>query len=77
MSIIVPNYKQIEFLEERLNSIFNQIYQNFEVILLDDLSSDGSNKILQRYEDHPKVVRLILNNENLGSLFKRWKRRYN
>lgn len=75
VSIIVPNYNHIEFLGERLNSIFNQTYQEFEVILLDDFSSDGSDKILQSYADHPKVSHLILNNENLGSLFKRWKRR--
>jgi len=38
ISIIVPNYNHALFLKQRLDSIYNQTYQNFEVILLDDAS---------------------------------------
>lgn len=71
-SIIVPNYNHAQYLEHRLQSIFNQKYQNFEVILLDDCSTDESREILFRYSDHPKVSHIIFNKENSGNTFSQW-----
>jgi len=45
VSIIVPNYNHSSYLNERLESVFNQSYQNFEVIILDDYSKDSSLEI--------------------------------
>lgn len=39
--VIVPNFNHARFLDERLQSIFNQTYQNFELIIRDDKSSDN------------------------------------
>ena len=50
VSIIVPSYNHAQFLEERIESILNQDFDNFEVILLDDLSSDNSAEILKKYQ---------------------------
>ncbi|MDT0686863.1 glycosyltransferase family A protein [Autumnicola psychrophila] len=72
VSIIVPNYNHSQFLKLRLRSVFNQTYQNFEVILLDDSSSDGSMDILLDYRSHPKVSHCIFNEDNSGSTFKQW-----
>ena len=77
LSIILPNYNHIAFLEQRLESIFQQTYQNFELILLDDASTDGSELILKRYENHPKVTQLIINSQNSGSPFKQWQKGIN
>ena len=74
VSIIVPNYNHTSFLEERLDSIFKQTFQDFEVILLDDASTDGSLEILRNYQAHPKVSHLIVNEKNSGSPFKQWKK---
>lgn len=74
VSIILPNYNHEHYLEERLKSIFNQSLQNFEVIILDDCSTDGSISILEKYKNHPKVSHFIVNNENTGSPFKQWKK---
>jgi len=74
VSIIVPNYNHQIYLQKRLDSIFNQTFEDFEVILLDDASNDGSRDILNLYENHPKVSHLIINNENSGSPFKQWKK---
>lgn len=71
-SIIVPNYNHYPFLERRLNSIFNQTYSNYEVILLDDCSTDNSRKILEAYKHHPKVSCLEFNQFNSGSVIKQW-----
>ena len=49
VSIIVPNYNHARYLKERLDSIYNQTYRHFEVILLDDCSTDGSVEVLKEY----------------------------
>ena len=48
VSVIVPNYNHQRFLDERVQSIFAQTFQDFEVILLDDASTDQSVDILKR-----------------------------
>lgn len=73
VSIIVPNYNHQDFLNERLNSIFNQTIQDFEVIIFDDASTDNSLDILNKYKNHPKVSHFIVNKKNSGSPFKQWK----
>ena len=42
VSVIVPNYNYASYLKQRLRSIFNQTYPIFEIIVLDDASTDGS-----------------------------------
>ena len=74
VSIILPNYNHAKYLQDRLDSIFNQTYQNFEVIILDDASTDDSLLILNCYKDHPKVSHFVVNTENSGSPFKQWKK---
>jgi len=74
ISIIVPNYNHAPFLKQRLESVYKQTYLNFEVILLDDASTDKSLEILQEYKNHPKTSHLIVNQKNSGSPFKQWKK---
>lgn len=74
LSIIVPNYNHAAFLDERLNSVLNQTFQDFEIILLDDASTDDSLYILQKYSTHPKVSRFIRNDKNSGGPFNQWQR---
>ncbi|MDD2307393.1 MAG: glycosyltransferase family 2 protein [Prolixibacteraceae bacterium] len=74
VSVIVPNYNHARFLPYRLDSIFNQNYQDFEVILLDDCSTDDSRDILEQYQDHPKVSTVFFNELNSGSTFKQWQK---
>jgi glycosyltransferase involved in cell wall biosynthesis/ubiquinone/menaquinone biosynthesis C-methylase UbiE len=75
ISIIVPNFNHEQYLRQRLESIYNQTYQNFEVILLDDHSTDGSTKILQEYyERFPTKTICCFNEINSGSVFHQWKK---
>jgi len=74
VSIIVPNYNHERYLEQRLNSVLNQTYPNFEVILLDDCSTDNSKVILNRYASHPKVSYSLFNDDNSGNTFLQWKK---
>lgn len=57
ISIIVPVYNAKDFLTECIDSILRQSYQNYELILIDDGSSDGSWDIINAYADkHKKVI---------------------
>ena len=74
VSIILPNFNHATYLPERLDSIFKQTYQNFEVIILDDASTDTSISILDTYKNHPKVSHYLVNDTNSGSPFKQWEK---
>jgi glycosyltransferase involved in cell wall biosynthesis len=74
VSVIIPNYNHSQFLEQRLKSVLDQKYQDIEIILLDDCSTDLSSEILNNYASHPKVSHLILNKKNSGSPFHQWKK---
>ena len=75
VSVIVPNYCHAPYLEQRIESILQQTFQDFELILLDDCSTDGSREILERYRNHPKVSGIFYNERNSGSPFKQRKSR--
>ncbi|WP_290628736.1 glycosyltransferase family 2 protein [Altibacter sp.] len=74
VSIIVPNYNHEPYLRQRLDSIFNQTYSDFEVILLDDCSTDNSVAVLQEYANRPQVSHFIVNETNSGGPFNQWKK---
>ena len=71
VSIIVPNFNHAPFLRKRVDSILGQTYQDFEIILLDDCSTDESRSILREYSDRPHV-RLAFNDANSGSGYRQW-----
>jgi len=74
VSVIVPNYNHAPYLEQRLDSIYGQTFDDFEVILLDDASSDGSPDILARYAARfPGRTRLVRNSVNSGGVFRQWR----
>ena len=72
VSVIVPNYNHAPFLKERIDSILNQTYQNFELIILDDKSTDKSYEIIKQYEGNPHVSHVVYNDANSGSTFRQW-----
>lgn len=74
VSIIVPNFNHSNFLDQRISSILSQTFQNYEIILLDDCSTDNSVDTLKSYKNHPKVSHLIINENNSGSVFKQWEK---
>ena len=74
VSVIIPNYNHATFLEKRIESVLNQTYTDFEIILLDDCSTDHSKSIIEKYRDHPKVAGIISNEKNSGSTFLQWKK---
>ena len=72
VSVIVPNYNYKQFLASRIDTILNQTYRDFELILLDDCSTDNSREILESYRDNPHVSHIVFNEKNTGSPFRQW-----
>lgn len=72
VSVIVPNYNYARYLEARLQSILNQSFQDFELILLDDASTDNSAEVLDKYRNDFHVSHIVVNEKNTGSPFRQW-----
>ncbi|MDA1570858.1 glycosyltransferase family 2 protein, partial [Bacillus cereus] len=76
ISVIVPNYNYEKYLPERVKSILNQTYPLYELIFLDDASTDNSvsifEKLLSNENKHHLKVQQIINDKNSGSVFKQW-----
>tara|TARA_X000001036_G_scaffold94779_1_gene87456 strand:+ start:1323 stop:2066 length:744 start_codon:yes stop_codon:yes gene_type:complete len=67
VSIILPYYKKINYIANTLNSILNQTYQNFEIILVyDDIRLDDLLLIENDFKNNPKI-KVIKNARNLGA----------
>ncbi|MBK5721226.1 glycosyltransferase [Dysgonomonas sp. Marseille-P4677] len=74
VSVILPNYNHAQYLQQRIESILNQTFQDFELIILDDCSTDNSVDIIRKYAESKKVSHLIVNKENSGSTFLQWEK---
>lgn len=72
VSIIVPVYNHVRYLRQRLDSILNQTYKDFELIILDDASTDNSREIIQEYVINNPSIITCFNEQNSGSPFKQW-----
>lgn len=72
VSVVVPNYNYARYLVQRIESILNQTFKDFELILLDDASTDDSVAVLETYRDDPHVSHIVVNDVNTGNPFKQW-----
>jgi glycosyltransferase involved in cell wall biosynthesis len=64
-SILIANYNNSQFLDECIESISKQTYNNFEIVIVDDASTDNSKEIYKKYI-HDKRIRIFFNNTNQG-----------
>lgn len=70
-SILIPVYNVEQYLEQCLNSVINQSFNDFEIILTDDGSTDNSGKICDKYaEKYPNMVK-VFHKKNEGLLLTR------
>ena len=65
VSIIVPMYNAASFLKETLDSILNQTFTDFELLLIDDCSKDNTLEIANSFSD-PRIY-IVKNEKNLGA----------
>jgi glycosyltransferase involved in cell wall biosynthesis len=71
VSVVIPNYNHAQFLRQRIDTVLQQTYQDLEVILMDDCSSDKSRSIISEYAGDSRV-RIEFNDKNSGSTFRQW-----
>jgi glycosyltransferase involved in cell wall biosynthesis len=73
VSILVPSYNHASYIAERIQSIVNQTYKNFELIVIDDRSSDESSVIISKLRDQ-YGFQFFTNAKNSGTPFSAWQR---
>lgn len=75
VSVIVPNYNYEHYIGMRLDSVRDQTVPVYELIVLDDMSSDGSIAEIRRVIEHYSIpTQLHVNEQNSGSVFKQWQK---
>lgn len=65
VTVVVPSYNYAKYLDQRMESLINQTYQDLEILVIDDCSTDNSVEVLRKYESHPKV-KLVVREQNGG-----------
>lgn len=66
VSIIMPSYNYALYIKEAIESIINQTYKNWDLIIIDDASTDFSLNIINEYVKKDSRIKLIINEKNLG-----------
>jgi glycosyltransferase involved in cell wall biosynthesis len=66
LSVVMPVHNAISFLHESIPSILNQTFTDFEFIILDDASTDGSLKALREWEKKDSRIHVFRSDRNLG-----------
>lgn len=69
VSIIMPSYNTARYIKDSIDSVIAQTYQNWELIIIDDCSTDDSIEIINSYRD-PRI-RLLTNEKNSGAAISR------
>lgn len=79
VSVIIPNYNYEKFIIERIDSILRQSYPIYELIILDDCSTDDSARVIQEKLATIKDIktRFVPNKKNSGSVFSQWQKGMN
>ena len=71
VDVIMPNYNKGNFLEESINSVVNQQYKNWNLIIIDNYSNDNSRKILSKIKNKSSNIKIVFLNKNKGAAFSR------
>ncbi|ELA6608646.1 MULTISPECIES: glycosyltransferase family 2 protein [Vibrio] len=67
VSIIMPSYNSDGTILESIQSVLSQTYKNWELIIVDDRSTDNTWQVIQTYADKYDNIRVYQNKENLGA----------
>lgn len=66
IDILLATYNGEKYLKEQLDSILNQTYSNFRLLISDDCSKDNTRKILKQYEEKDDRIKVFYQEKNLG-----------
>ena len=66
VSIIIPSYNYALYIKKAIESVLKQTYKNWELIIIDDASTDNSLNVIKEYLKKDSRVKLIINEKNIG-----------
>ena len=72
VSVIIPGFNHAHYLRQRIDSVLNQSYHDFELIILDDCSTDESREIIDEYVQLYPGISIHYNKNNSGNTFRQW-----
>ena len=67
----MPNYNCSRFLAQTIDSVISQTYQEWELLIVDDKSTDDSVSIIQKYQEKDSRIKLFINKTNSGASYSR------
>lgn len=68
ISVVIPIYNAEKYLDEAIQSILNQTYKNFEIIIINDGSTDKSLEIIEKYQNQDERI-IVISRENKGLIY--------
>ena len=71
VSVLIPLYKANNFIAETLDSVLNQKFTDFEIIVVDDCGNDGSLEIVESYRQKDRRIKVLNNDANHGIAYTR------
>lgn len=66
VSVLIPTYRYARYLSEAIESVLSQDLRDFELIIADDASNDGTAEIIRRYALHDSRIRVHVHPKNIG-----------
>lgn len=66
VTVYITNYNYEKYIEKAIKSVLDQTFQDFEIIIIDDGSTDNSKEIILAYEKHPKIKVILQKNRGLN-----------
>ena len=69
ISVVIPTHNDSKYIKEAILSVINQTYNNLEIIVIDDFSSDNTIEIIKSFND--KRIKIIQNDSNKGAAYSR------
>lgn len=71
VSVVVPSYNYARYLTQRIQTILDQTVQDFEIIIIDDASTDGSTEIIAQFAADDRITPIYCT-RNSGTIYQRW-----
>lgn len=65
-TIGITSFNYLKYLRQCIDSVLDQSFQDFEIILYDDASTDGSQQFLTQFREEKKITEIVLGKENVG-----------
>ena len=66
VSIVMPTYNAVKYIQGAVESVLRQTYTDWELLIVDDGSTDGTEQLIQNLIKMDERVKLVKNKENIG-----------